>query len=157
MNTTIDLNKISTLPVNTLAIIKDNFESDTFFSLVIRDSFSNISDIQFKTCFVTLHEIPFCILMVKVQDKLYRCPISFELNNEFENLQNLSKLKSFNLYLISENKEIHVIEIKNTNYKSLSKALIQVKKSSTIHPFNDINDAKKKILYNYSDEEIWNI
>lgn len=157
MNVTIELKQIDTLPLDTLAIVKDDIEQNEFFSLVIRDSFNNISDIQFKTCFVTLHEIPFCVLMVKVQDKLYKCPISFELPKEFNYLQSLSKLKYFNLYLISDKKEIHVIQIKNQDYKSLSKALIQVKNSSAFHPFLDIMDAKKKIINNYIDEDLWNI
>lgn len=157
MNATIELNQINTLPVDTLAIVKDDMEPTKVFSLVIRDSFSNISNLEFKTSFVTLNDIPFCVLMVKVQNKLYKCPISFELPKEFNYLQNLAKLKYFNLYLISDKKEIHVIQIKNQDYKSLSKALIQVKNTSAFHPFFDIMDAKKRIINNYIDEDLWNI
>ena len=157
MNAAIELGQINTLPTNTLAILKDNFEPTEFFSLVVKDTFENITDLHFKTCFLTVNEIPFCVLMVKIKNKLYKCPISFELPKEFNYLQSLSKLKYFNLYLISEKKEIHVIQIKNQDYKSLSKALIQVKNSSAFHPFLDIMDAKKKIINNYIDEDLWNI
>lgn len=157
MNATIELNQINTLPTNTLAILKDNFEPTEFFSLIVKDTFENITDLHFKTCFLTVNEIPFCVLMVKVEDKLYKCPISFELTRESNYLQKIFKLKSFNLYLVSEDKKMDVIKIKNENYKTLSESIEKVKKYSVYHTYYDIVDAKQKILNDYPDEELWNM
>lgn len=157
MNATIELGQINTLPTNTLAILKDNFEPTEFFSLVVKDTFENITDLHFKTCFLTVNEIPFCVLMVKIKDKLYKCPISFELARESDYLQKIFNLNFFNLYLVSENKKIDIIKIKNKNYKTLSESIEEVKKYSTYHPYCDIICAKQKILSDYSDEKLWNM
>lgn len=156
MISSIELSKIELLPNKTLAILKDNMDKEEYFSLVLKDTYNSLKDIYFKSCFVDVNSIPIYVLMLKSKNNFYKCPISFELTEEFNSLQQLSCLKHFNLFLFSDNSKIDTIKIENTNSKKLCKALLKVSKSLSKHSYNDIINAKQEILNNYSDEMLWN-
>lgn len=157
MISTIELNRIEMLPDETLAILKDNIDKNEFFSLVLRDTFKDSKNFCFKICFTVVNTVPICVLMLKHNNKFYKCPISFEIMKEFDYFNKLFNCRYFNLFLISNDNKIDVIKVENNSLNRLSNALEEVKKCSLEHSYYDINIAKQELLNTYSDIELWNL
>lgn len=155
MESIIDLNEIKYMPFESLMILKDNYSKKDIYSLCLKtkEYISSFSD--FKITFHVVDNVPICVLMVKLNNKIYKCLIGFEIEKEFEYLKNLMLLKSFNLFLMTNYNEHKVIEVKNNKNKKIVDALLNVKKSKKSVTCSELKNAKQKILEMYSDEELW--
>lgn len=156
MESIINLNEIEYMPFESLMILKDNYSKKDYYSLCLKtkEYISSFSD--FKISFCVIDNVPICILMVKLNNRIYKCLIGFELEKEFEYLKNLMLLKSFNLFLMTDYNEHQVIEIKNNKNNKFLNALLKVKKTTKNVTCDNLKNAKQKILDMYSDEELWN-
>lgn len=156
MESIIDLNEIKYMPFESLMILKDNYSKKDYYSLCLKtkEYISSFSD--FKVTFHVVDNVPICVLMVKLNNKIYKCLIGFEIEKEFEYLKNLMLLKSFNLFLMTKYNEHKIIEVKNDKNKKIVDALLNVKKSKRSVTCYELRIAKQKILEMYSDEELWN-
>lgn len=155
MESIIDLNEIKYMPFESLMILKDNYSKKDIYSLCLKtkEYISSFSD--FKITFHVVDNVPICVLMVKLNNKIYKCLIGFEIEKEFEYLKNSMLLKSFNLFLMTNYNEHKVIEVKNNKNKKIVDALLNVKKSKKSVTCSELKNAKQKILEMYSDEELW--
>lgn len=156
MESIIDLNEIKYMPFESLMILKDNYSKKDYYSLCLKtkEYISSFSD--FKITFHVVDNVPICVLMVKLNNKIYKCLIGFEIEKEFEYLKNLMLLKSFNLFLMTNYNEHKIIEVKNNKNKKIVDALLNVKKTKKSVTCYELRIAKQKILEMYSDEELWN-
>lgn len=153
---TVSINQLDTLPVNNLAILKDDIGSTDIFSLCLKlDNIENTT-FDFKISYTQIDDIPVCILMIKNNDKIYKCLLRLDLFQEFNELKKLMSLNTFNLFIIHDNKK-SIIKIQNPNCNKFVDAIKNVNKhfakSNNIFKEN----IKNKILNIYSDSELWNL
>ena len=158
MEALIEINNIETIPNNTLTIFKDNLGENDIYSLCLKDNISERpSSIDFRLGFVPLNNVPMCVLMIKIENKIYKRLLSFEITREFEYLKNLLAPDFFNLYLFSNEKEIFVFRIENKRHKSFLEAADAVKENLLSNTYNKIVFSKEDLLNRYTDEELWSL
>lgn len=156
MDSVIELNNIEALPNNTLAILKDNLGENDIYSLCLKDDVIDYhSPLDFRLCFIPVNNVPMCVLMIKIENKIYKKIVSFELTKEFEYLKNLLSSKTFTILLFSKDKEIFLFRMENKQYKRLSKAISTVKLNMPSSSYYDIIGSKEELLSKYTDDELW--
>ncbi len=156
MFSTIEINQLDYLPLNCLAILRDNLGSSDVFSLCLRANNLNKKSLTFKIAFFSNHNIPIYVLMIKSNHTIYKCLIGFNIIKEFEYFKNLMNLKSFNLFLISDKKEISIIRINNIHSNKFLDSLLSIKSNMPDISYNESEYAKQVILNTYSDNDLWN-
>lgn len=156
MLSTIEINQLGNLPTDCLVILKDNLGSSDIFSLCLKTNNLDVPSLRFKIAFVSIDKIPIYVLMIKVSCKVYKCLIGFSITNEFESFKHLMQLESFDLFLLSDNKEQTVIKINNKNSKKFLAAMSAVKNTMPDVSCESLNQAKQKLLDTYSDDDLWN-
>lgn len=157
MQSIIDISQINSLPSDTLMILKNNYENEEQYSLCLKAEELTSTKKHFKISFVVLDKIPMCVLMIKSNEKIYKCVIDFELENEYNYLKNLMNLKTFNLFVILNESRQQVIKISNLKSKEFIKALSRVKENIHSFSYAELINAKQKLLNSYTDKELWNM
>ena len=158
MDSVIELNNIETLPNNTLAIIKDNLGEKAIYSLCLKDEIIDYhSPLDFRLGFVSINNVPICILMIKIQNKIYKTLISLNIVKELEYLKNLLCSNAFNLFLFSKNKENLVYRVENKQHIDFSKAISAVEANMPGNSYKNVILSKEDLLNKYTDEELWEL
>lgn len=158
MDSVIELNNIETLPNNTLAIIKDNLGENDIYSLCLKDDVIDYhSPLDFRLGFILVNNVPICILMIKIKNKIYKNLISLNFIKELDYLKNLLSSQAFNLFLFSKSKENLVYRIQNKQHIDFSKAISAVETNMRTHSCEDIKKAKEDLLIKYTDGELWEL
>ncbi len=158
MLSTIVIDQLEKLPLNNLVILKDNLGSTDIFSLCLKANNVDIKSLYFKIAFISIDNVPIGILMIKSNDKIYKCLIGFNMPKEFEYLRHLMSLESFNLFLFSDKTEKSIIRIENLDgSKKFSHAMSAVQSNMPDTSIRDVDYAKQEILNTFSDDELWNL
>jgi len=158
MDSVIELNNIETLPNNTLAIIKDNLGEKAIYSLCLKDDIIDYnSPLDFRLGFIVINDVPICILMIKIKNKIYKTLISLNFIKELDYLKNLLSSKTFNLFLFSKSKENLVYRIENKQHIDFSKAISAVETNMPGNLYKNVILSKEDLLYKYTDEELWEL
>lgn len=157
MMSIIELDHIDLLPLDNLAILRDNLGKSDTFSLCLRIKDILSTTFKFKMNFIVIDSIPIFILMLKCNEKIYKCLISLGITKEYTYLKNLMKLPSFNLFLFSDKKMISIKKIKNTMNKKISKLMNTIENMNIHATLVDVENAKNKLLEIYSDKELWKL
>lgn len=157
MKSIIELNQINLLPLDNLSILRDNLGKSDTFSLCLRIKDILSTTFKFKMNFIVIDSIPIFILMLKCNEKIYKCLISLGITKEYTYLKNLMKLPSFNLFLFSDKKMISIKKIKNTMNKRISKLMNTIENMDIHATLIDVENAKNKLLEMYSDKELWKL
>lgn len=154
----IELNNIEMLPNNTLAILKDNLSDKSIYSLCLKDDIIDYNScLKFRLGFIQSNNIPICILMIKTKNKFYKTLISFNLFAESEYLKNLLCLKTFNLFLFSNNNVNTVYKVHNSYHLTFSRTIKNMEKYLSQNSYEDILVSKENLLEKYTDEELWKL
>lgn len=157
MKSIIELDQIDLLPLDNLSILRDNLGKSDTFSLCLRIKDILSTTFKFKMNFIVIDSIPIFILMLKCNEKIYKCLISLGITKEYTYLKNLMKLPSFNLFLFSDKKMISIKKIKNTMNKKILKLMNTIENMDIHASLTDIDNAKNKLLEMYSDKELWKL
>lgn len=157
MKSIIELDQIDLLPLDNLSILRDNLGKSDTFSLCLRIKDILSTTFKFKMNFIVIDSIPIFILMLKCNEKIYKCLISLGITKEYTYLKNLIKLPSFNLFLFSDKKMISIKKIKNTMNKKILKLMNTIENMDIHATLTDIDNAKNKLLEMYSDKELWKL
>lgn len=157
MKSIIELDQIDLLPLDNLSILRDNLGKSDTFSLCLRIKDILSTTFKFKMNFIVIDSIPIFILMLKCNEKIYKCLISLEITKEYTYLKNLMKLPSFNLFLFSDKKMISIKKIKNTMNKKILKLMNTIENMDIHATLTDIDNAKNKLLEIYNDKELWKL
>ena len=157
MKSIIELNQIDLLPLDNLSILRDNLGKSDTFSLCLRIKDILSTTFKFKMNFIVIDSIPIFILMLKCNEKIYKCLISLGITKEYTYLKNLIKLPSFNLFLFSDKKMISIKKIKNTMNKKILKLMNTIENMDIHASLTDIDNAKNKLLEMYNDKELWKL
>ncbi len=157
MKSIIELDQIDLLPLDNLSILRDNLGKSDTFSLCLRIKDILSTTFKFKMNFIVIDSIPIFILMLKCNEKIYKCLISLGITKEYTYLKNLMKLPSFNLFLFSDKKMISIKKIKNTMNKRISKLMNTIENMDIHATLIDVENAKNKLLEMYSDKELWKL
>ena len=157
MKSIIELDQIDLLPLDNLSILRDNLGKSDTFSLCLRIKDILSTTFKFKMNFIVIDSIPIFILMLKCNEKIYKCLISLGITKEYTYLKNLMKLPSFNLFLFSDKKMISIKKIKNTMNKKILKLMNTIENMDIHATLIDIDNAKNKLLEMYSDKELWRL
>lgn len=157
MKSIIELDQIDLLPLDNLSILRDNLGKSDTFSLCLRIKDILSTTFKFKMNFIVIDSIPIFILMLKCNEKIYKCLISLGITKEYTYLKNLMKLPSFNLFLFSDKKMISIKKIKNTMNKKILKLMNTIENMDIHATLTDIDNAKNKLLEMYSDKELWKL
>ena len=157
MKSIIELDQIDLLPLDNLSILRDNLGKSDTFSLCLRIKDILSTTFKFKMNFIVIDSIPIFILMLKCNEKIYKCLISLGITKEYTYLKNLMKLPSFNLFLFSDKKMISIKKIKNTMNKRISKLMNTIENMDIHATLIDVDNAKNKLLEMYSDKELWKL
>lgn len=157
MKSIIELDQIDLLPLDNLSILRDNLGKSDTFSLCLRIKDILSTTFKFKMNFIVIDSIPIFILMLKCNEKIYKCLISLGITKEYTYLKNLMKLPSFNLFLFSDKKMISIKKIKNTMNKKISKLMNTIENMDIHATLIDVENAKNKLLEMYSDKELWKL
>lgn len=157
MKSIIELDQIDLLPLDNLSILRDNLGKSDTFSLCLRIKDILSTTFKFKMNFIVIDSIPIFILMLKCNEKIYKCLISLGVTKEYTYLKNLMKLPSFNLFLFSDKKMISIKKIKNTMNKKILKLMNTIENMDIHATLTDIENAKNKLLKMYSDKELWKL
>lgn len=112
MKSIIELDQIDLLPLDNLSILRDNLGKSDTFSLCLRIKDILSTTFKFKMNFIVIDSIPIFILMLKCNEKIYKCLISLGITKEYTYLKNLMKLPSFNLFLFSDKQMISIKRLK---------------------------------------------
>ncbi len=155
MKSIIELDQIDLLPLDNLSILRDNLGKSDTFSLCLRIKDILSTTFKFKMNFIVIDSIPIFILMLKCNEKIYKCLISLGITKEYTYLKNLMKLPSFNLFLFSDKQMISIKKIKNTMNKKISKLMNTIENMDIHATLIDVENAKNKLLEMYSDKELW--
>lgn len=157
MISTIEINQLEELPLNCLAILRDNLGIPDMFALCLKDKEElDITSLNFKIAFISDDNIPICVIMIKNNNKIYKCLIGFNIEKEFEYLKQLMNFKTFNLFLFSESSKQSIVKIDNMEGNKFIDAMLAVKSTMSYKSLQEVEEAKQKILNNYSDEQLWN-
>lgn len=151
------MDQLEKLPLNNLVILKDDMGNNDIFSLCLKANDIDIKSLYFKITFISIDKVPIGILMIKSNDKIYKCLIGFNMPKELEYLRHLMNLKSFNLFLFSDKKEQSIIQIENLDGKKFLKAMSSVQSIMPDVSYRNVDSIKQEILNTYSDEELWNL
>lgn len=158
MDSVIELNNIETLPNNTLAIFKDNLGENDIYSLCLKDDIIDYhSPLDFRLGFILVNNVPICILMIKIKNKIYKNLISLNFIKELDYLKNLLSSQAFNLFLFSKSKENLVYRIENKQYLDFSKAISAVEANMPGNSYKHVILSKEDLLNKYTDEELWEL
>lgn len=158
MDSVIELNNIETLPNNTLAILKDNLGENDIYSLCLKDDVIDYhSPLDFRLGFILVKNVPICILMIKIKNKIYKTLISLNFIKELDYLKNLLSSQAFNLFLFTKNKANFVYRIENKQYIDFSRAISAVETNMQNNLYDDIILSKEDLLNKYTDEELWKL
>lgn len=157
MKSIIELDQIDLLPLDNLSILRDNLGKSDTFSLCLRIKDILSTTFKFKMNFIVIDSIPIFILMLKCNEKIYKCLISLGITKEYTYLKNLMKLPSFNLFLFSDKKMISIKKIKNTMNKKILKLMNTIENMDIHATLIDVDNAKNKLLEMYSDKELWKL
>ena len=157
MKSIIELDQIDLLPLDNLSILRDNLGKSDTFSLCLRIKDILSTTFKFKMNFIVIDSIPIFILMLKCNEKIYKCLISLGITKEYTYLKNLMKLPSFNLFLFSDKQMISIKKIKNTMNKKISKLMNTIENMDIHASLTDINNAKNKLLDMYNDKDLWKL
>ena len=157
MKSIIELDQIDLLPLDNLSILRDNLGKSDTFSLCLRIKDILSTTFKFKMNFIVIDSIPIFILMLKCNEKIYKCLISLGITKEYTYLKNLMKLPSFNLFLFSDKKMISIKKIKNTMNKKILKLMNTIENMDIHASLTDIDNAKNKLLEMYNDKELWKL
>ena len=158
MDSVIELNNIEKLPNNTLAIIKDNLGKRDIYSLCLKDDIIDYhSPLDFRFGFIPVNNVPMCILMIKIKNKIYKTLVSLNIIKELEYLKNLLCSETFNLFLLSKSKENLVYKIENKQHLDFSKAISAVEANMPGNSYKNIILSKEDLLNKYTDEELWEL
>lgn len=157
MKSIIELDQIDLLPLDNLSILRDNLGKSDTFSLCLRTNDMLSNNLKFKLNFIVIDSIPIFILMLKCNEKIYKCLISLGITKEYTYLKNLMKLPSFNLFLFSNKKMISIKKIKNTMNKKILKLMNTIENMDIHATLIDVENAKNKLLEMYSDKELWKL
>lgn len=157
MKSIIELDQIDLLPLDNLSILRDNLGKSDTFSLCLRIKDILSTTFKFKMNFIVIDSIPIFILMLKCNEKIYKCLISLGITKEYTYLKNLMKLPSFNLFLFSNKKMISIKKIKNTMNKKILKLMNTIENMDIHATLIDVENAKNKLLEMYSDKELWKL
>lgn len=157
MKSIIELDQIDLLPLDNLSILRDNLGKSDTFSLCLRIKDILSTTFKFKMNFIVIDSIPIFILMLKCNEKIYKCLISLGITKEYTYLKNLMKLPSFNLFLFSDKQMISIKKIKNTMNKKISKLMNTIENMDIHATLIDVENAKNKLLEMYSDKELWKL
>lgn len=157
MKSIIELDQIDLLPLDNLSILRDNLGKSDTFSLCLRIKDILSTTFKFKMNFIVIDSIPIFILMLKCNEKIYKCLISLGITKEYAYLKNLMKLPSFNLFLFSDKKMISIKKIKNTMNKKILKLMNTIENMDIHATLIDVENAKNKLLEMYSDKELWKL
>lgn len=157
MKSIIELDQIDLLPLDNLSILRDNLGKSDTFSLCLRIKDILSTTFKFKMNFIVIDSIPIFILMLKCNEKIYKCLISLGITKEYTYLKNLMKLPSFNLFLFSDKKMISIKKIKNTMNKKILKLMNTIENMDIHATLIDVENAKNKLLEMYSDKELWKL
>ena len=157
MKSIIELDQIDLLPLDNLSILRDNLGKSDTFSLCLRIKDILSTTFKFKMNFIVIDSIPIFILMLKCNEKIYKCLISLGITKEYTYLKNLIKLPSFNLFLFSDKKMISIKKIKNTMNKKILKLMNTIENMDIHATLIDVENAKNKLLEMYSDKELWKL
>lgn len=158
MVSSIELNKIDTLENEQLAIVKDDLGPNDVYCLCLKDDINcRPTSLNFRLGFITVNEIPLFVLMVKVENKIYKTLISLDFVKESNYIKNLLGSKAFNLFLFTNSKENFVYRIENKHHKDFLNALSSVTKYMTSNSYYGVIDAKEQLLQKYTDEELWKL
>lgn len=142
MSNLINIQQISTLTNNELAVIQD-LNSVLFFGIKTKLQFYNI---DIKAINIVIGDSSNYILMLKCNNvDIYKCSISLNDKIQKKLLYKFIKQKRFNL-VIFRDKEQEIIKIENKYKKNLKLAF---NKPLLIVP----NDS----IENYSNEQLWNL
>lgn len=156
MFSTIEINQLDDMPLNCLAILRDSLGSSDVFSLCLKANNLDIKSLTFKIAFFSNHNIPIYVLMIKSNHTIYKCLIGFNIVKEFEYFKNLMNLKYFNLFLISDKKEISIVKITNIHSNKFLDAMLSVQSNIPNISYEEFEYAKQTILNTYSDNDLWN-
>ena len=157
MKSIIELDQIDLLPLDNLSILRDNLGKSDTFSLCLRIKDILSTTFKFKMNFIVIDSIPIFILMLKCNEKIYKCLISLGITKEYTYLKNLIKLPSFNLFLFSDKKMISIKKIKNTMNKKILKLMNTIENMDIHATLKEVNDAKNKVFNIYNDRELWKL
>ena len=158
MDSVIDLNNIETLPNSTLAIIKDNLGEKAIYSLCLKDDIIDYhSPLDFRLGFILINNVPICILMIKIKDKIYKTLISLNIMKELDYLKNLLCSRAFNLFLFTKNKANFVYRIENKQHTDFSKAISAVETNMPGNLYKNVILSKEELLNKYTDEQLWEL
>lgn len=128
-----------------------------YYSLCLKTNEYVSPIVDFKVCFISLDNIPICVLMVKLGNKIYKCLIGFTFEKEYLYFKNLMNLKHFNLCIMDDSNIKKIITIYNNKHKNFISSLNKVKEIAKNIKCDDFISAKQKLLNMYSDEELWNL
>ena len=157
MITTILTEQLNTLPMDSLAILKDNLGTSDIFSLCLKmNQLENLS-FDFKISFTVVDTTPVCILMIKNRDKIYKCLIRLDIMKEFNDLKNLMSQKNINLFIFEDQNKKSIIKIDNQKNKKFIDAITNLNHTFTEFNNYSIDKIKQKLLNSYSDYELWNL
>lgn len=157
MKSIIELDQIDLLPLDNLSILRDNLGKSDTFSLCLRIKDILSTTFKFKMNFIVIDSIPIFILMLKCNEKIYKCLISLGITKEYTYLKNLMKLPSFNLFLFSDKKMITVKKIRNKKNEKILKLMDFIEDMDIHATLKEVNDAKNNLLEIYSDKELWKL
>ena len=157
MSPIIEINNIDLLPQEKLSILRDNLGKTDTFSLCLKTNDMLSNNLKFKLNFIVIDSIPIFILMLKCNEKIYKCLISLEITKEYTYLKNLMKLPSFNLFLFSDKKMITVKKIRNKKNEKILKLMDFIEDMDIHATLKEVNDAKNNLLEIYSDKELWKL
>lgn len=157
MKSIIELDQIDLLPLDNLSILRDNLGKSDTFSLCLRTNDMLSNNLKFKLNFIVIDSIPIFILMLKCNEKIYKCLISLGITKEYTYLKNLMKLPSFNLFLFSDKKMISVKKIRNKKNEKILKLMDSIEDMDIHATLKEVNDAKNKVFNIYNDRELWKL
>ena len=115
------------------------------------------SPLDFRLGFVSINNVPICILMIKIKNKIYKTLISLNIVKELEYLKNLLCSNAFNLFLFSRSKENLVYRIENKQHLDFSKAISAVEANMPGNSYKKIILSKEDLLNKYTDEQLWEL
>jgi len=150
MDNIFDIEKISDLPKEKLAIIKDTNNS---VCLGIKSNTIDCSDIEFKIKNITIDNLSIYTLMIKDKyNDLYKCFIPLNSNDNKDTIHKLINLDRFNLIIFRDENEEDIFRIENTNKDELNDTFMKM----VINYDSSIELSNQKINKFFSNEDLWN-
>lgn len=152
MDNIFDIEKISDLPKETLAIIKDNNNS---VCLGIKSNTIDCCDIEFKVKNILIDNLSVYTLMIKNKDNnLYKCFVPLNSIENKNTLHKLINLDRFNLIIFRDENEEDIFRIENTDKEELNENLV---KELNINDYHSSTIPEEHINKLYTNEQLWNL